>query len=78
MTNGNGSATGGSPLIRLQDVSKVFLTEDLETHALSGVQMEVAKGEWVAIAGPSGCGAASCSGTFPSRRRGRSCGSSRG
>jgi putative ABC transport system ATP-binding protein len=52
----NGSSSGKSPLIRLQDVSKVFLTEDVETHALSGVQMEIGKGEWVAIAGPSGCG----------------------
>ena len=56
MTHGNGGAGGGSPLIRLQDLSKVFLTEDVETHALSGVQMEIGKGEWVAIAGPSGCG----------------------
>jgi len=51
MTNGNGNA-----LISLQDVSKVFLTEDVETHALSSVQLEIGKGEWVAIAGPSGCG----------------------
>ena len=55
MANGNGGS-GESPLIRLQDLSKVFLTEDVETHALSGVQMEIGKGEWVAIAGPSGCG----------------------
>ncbi|HEX6910669.1 MAG TPA: ABC transporter ATP-binding protein [Longimicrobium sp.] len=54
MNNGNGK--GASPLIHLQDVSKVFLTEDVETHALAGVQLEVAKGEWVAIEGPSGCG----------------------
>ena len=51
MNNENGSA-----LIRLEDVSKVFLTEDVETHALSGVQLEIGKGEYVAIAGPSGCG----------------------
>jgi len=56
MPNGNGSATGDTALIRLLDVSKVFLTDELETHALLGVQMEIAKGEWVAIAGPSGCG----------------------
>jgi putative ABC transport system ATP-binding protein len=52
MNNGN----GGNPLIRLEDVSKVFLTEDVETHALWGVHLEIGKGEYVAIAGPSGCG----------------------
>jgi putative ABC transport system ATP-binding protein len=52
MTDGNGR----NPLIRLEDVSKVFLTEDVETHALSSVHLEIGKGEYVAIAGPSGCG----------------------
>jgi putative ABC transport system ATP-binding protein len=47
---------GRNPLIRLEDVGKVFLTEDVETHALSGVQLEIGQGEYVAIAGPSGCG----------------------
>jgi putative ABC transport system ATP-binding protein len=37
-------------------VSKVFLTEDVETHALAGVHLEIRKGEYVSIAGPSGCG----------------------
>jgi putative ABC transport system ATP-binding protein len=50
------SDKGGNALIRLERVSKVFLTEDVETHALSGVQLEIGKGEYVAIAGPSGCG----------------------
>src|SRR6059036_3047519 len=44
------------PLIRLENVTKVFLTDEVETHALSGVQMEIKKGEYVSIAGPSGCG----------------------
>ena len=44
------------PLIRLEGVRKVFLTDDVETHALSGVHLEIASGEYVAIAGPSGCG----------------------
>jgi len=52
MNDGN----GGTPLIELEDVSKVFLTEDVETHALSRVHLSIAKGEYVAIAGPSGCG----------------------
>ena len=50
MTNGT------APLIRLDGVSKVFLTDEVETHALSGVHLEIGQGEYVAIAGPSGCG----------------------
>jgi putative ABC transport system ATP-binding protein len=45
-----------STLIKLEDVSKVFLTDEIETHALSGVQLEIKTGEYVSIAGPSGCG----------------------
>ena len=44
------------PLIRMQDVSKVFLAEEVETHALAGVHLDIQKGEYVSIAGPSGCG----------------------
>jgi putative ABC transport system ATP-binding protein len=43
-------------LIRLEGVTKVFVTDEVETHALSGIHMEIKKGEYVAIAGPSGCG----------------------
>ncbi len=44
------------PMIRFEGVTKVFDTEEVETHALSGVYLEIKKGEYVSIAGPSGCG----------------------
>ena len=43
-------------LIRLDKVSKVFYTDELETHALTHVQLEIRKGDYISIAGPSGCG----------------------
>ena len=43
-------------LIQLHGLSKVFYTEEVETHALSSIDMEIKKGEFVSIAGPSGCG----------------------
>ncbi len=48
--------TASKPLIRMESVGKVFLTEEVETHALSNVHLEINSGEYVAIAGPSGCG----------------------
>jgi putative ABC transport system ATP-binding protein len=44
------------PLIRLNGVSKIFHTEEVETHALSRIDLEIRAGEYVAIGGPSGCG----------------------
>jgi putative ABC transport system ATP-binding protein len=44
------------PLIHLEDVNKVFVTDDVETHALSGIHLDIEQGEFVSIAGPSGCG----------------------
>jgi putative ABC transport system ATP-binding protein len=46
----------GKTLIHLDGVSKVFLTEEVETHALANVHLELKAGEYLAIAGPSGCG----------------------
>ena len=47
---------GSKPLIHLEDVTKVFLTDEVETHALSGIHLDIRNGEYVSIAGPSGCG----------------------
>jgi putative ABC transport system ATP-binding protein len=44
------------PLMRLDGVTKIFFTDEVEAHALSGIHLEIQKGEHVAIAGPSGCG----------------------
>jgi putative ABC transport system ATP-binding protein len=44
------------PLIRLEGIDRVFFTEEVETHALSGVDLEIRSGEYVAVSGPSGCG----------------------
>jgi len=52
MTMDNGS----QPLIRLDSVSKVFVTDEVETHALQSIHFDVKKGEYLSISGPSGCG----------------------
>ena len=43
-------------LIRLEGLTKVFYTDEVETHALAGIHLEIQRGEYVAISGPSGCG----------------------
>jgi putative ABC transport system ATP-binding protein len=43
-------------LIRLEGLSKVYFTDEVETHALAGIHLTIRRGEFVAIAGPSGCG----------------------
>ncbi len=43
-------------LIQLQGLSKVFYTDEMETHALSDIDLDIRKGEYLAISGPSGCG----------------------
>ncbi len=49
-------SASSEPLVRLEDVRKVFFTDEVETHALSGIHMEIKRGEYISIAGPSGCG----------------------
>src|SRR5467141_1237728 len=49
-------ADNGQALIKLDGVTKVFFTDEVETHALSGIHLLINKGEYVSIAGPSGCG----------------------
>jgi putative ABC transport system ATP-binding protein len=44
------------PLIRMRSVSKVFHTDEMETHALHEIDLDIRPGEYVAISGPSGCG----------------------
>ncbi len=43
-------------LIKMEGIKKVFLTDEVETHALSAIHMQINKGEYVSIAGPSGSG----------------------
>ena len=45
--------TAGQPLIHLDGVTKVFFTDEVETHALAGIHLEIRSGEYIAIAGPS-------------------------
>ncbi len=46
----------GRSLIQITDLTKVFYTDEIETHALSGIHLTVKQGEYVAMSGPSGCG----------------------
>ena len=43
-------------LIHLEGATKVFYTDEVETHALAGIHLDLKKGEYVSISGPSGCG----------------------
>src|SRR5215468_12736669 len=43
-------------VIKLAGVTKVFVTDEVETHALAKIDVEIGRGEYVAISGPSGCG----------------------
>ena len=48
--------TSAPTLIHLDGVTKVFFTDEVETHALAGIHLDIKTGEYIAIAGPSGCG----------------------
>lgn len=43
-------------LIKLTNLKKVFATDEVETHALSEINLDIKQGEYVSISGPSGCG----------------------
>ncbi|WP_085297376.1 ABC transporter ATP-binding protein [Cognaticolwellia mytili] len=43
-------------LIKLDNIKKIFFTDEVETHALSNISLTINKGEYVSISGPSGCG----------------------
>ena len=50
------SAVAERPLLLLRDICKTFLTDEVQTNALSSVDFHVDRGEFVSITGPSGCG----------------------
>jgi putative ABC transport system ATP-binding protein len=50
------SSTPANSVIEIESLTKVFYTDEIETHALSGVHLSIARGEYVAMSGPSGCG----------------------
>ena len=49
-------AIDATALISMDGVTKVFLTDEVETHALAGIHLDIKKGEYLSISGPSGCG----------------------
>ena len=48
--------TAATPVIEVADLRKIYRTDQVETHALAGVDLVVGEGEYVAVTGPSGCG----------------------
>ena len=43
-------------LVKMEGVAKVFVTDEVETHALAGIHLTIKRGEYLSISGPSGCG----------------------
>ena len=54
-------STPSDVLINLEGVTKVFYTDEVETHALAGIHLQIRNGEYLAIAGPSGAASRRCS-----------------
>ena len=52
----NNAPDSNAPLIRLEGVTKVFATDEVETHALEKVDLDIRPGEYLSVSGPSGCG----------------------
>ncbi|MGH9588792.1 MAG: ATP-binding cassette domain-containing protein, partial [Terracidiphilus sp.] len=50
------ASNGNGILIEIEDLTKVFYTDEVETHALAGVHLTISRGEYLAMSGPSGCG----------------------
>ncbi len=50
------NGTGHDSLIQIEAMTKVFYTDEIETHALSGVHLSIHRGDYIAMSGPSGCG----------------------
>jgi putative ABC transport system ATP-binding protein len=50
------SMSSENPLILMEDIRKVYYTDEVETHALAGIHFTIEEGEYVSISGPSGCG----------------------
>jgi putative ABC transport system ATP-binding protein len=53
---GEGRKMTANALLTLTDISKVFYTDEVETHALAKIDLALHKGEYISISGPSGCG----------------------
>jgi len=50
------TSANNNVLIKMEGVKKVFLTDEVETHALEEIHLEIQRGQYVSISGPSGCG----------------------
>ena len=54
MSQATATPDPGTPLIFMRAITKVFYTDEIETHALSGVHCDIRRGEFVSISGPVG------------------------
>ncbi|PKG81500.1 ABC transporter ATP-binding protein [Colwellia sp. 75C3] len=54
--NNNNTENSTQALVSLKDITKVFFTDDVETHAINNINLSINKGEYLSISGPSGCG----------------------